>query len=186
MSFTSCFSAWFNWHSCQHEGSLLWLPMTWRQRFLTQKYFISIPSLTWSLTLHLLFCSVRRSLYLEKRYTQTHTDRHTHTHAHTHKHTHVFNKLLKILLAFFRRIGTLTKIYLDNMLLIGRKIENVQMYCDTVILLFQKLGRVINLKNSVMILSQEMEFLGMAITPKKWPSLFHKRNYKKWNFDFSR
>ena len=138
---------------------------------------------------HYIYCFVQseEAFTLKKhRYTQTHTDRHTHTHAHTHKHTHVFNKLLKILLAFFRRIGTLTKIYPDNMLLIGRKIENVQMYCDTVILLFQKLGRVINLKNSVMILSQEMEFLGMAITPKKWPSLFHKRNYKKWNFDFSR
>ena len=75
------------------------------------------------------------------RYTQTHTDRHTHTQTHTHRHTHtnthVFNKLLKILLAFFRRIGILTKIFLDNMLLIGRTTKNVQMYCDTVILLLE-------------------------------------------------
>ena len=39
------------------------------------------PQLTWCLALHLLFCSVRRSLYNERK------QRHTHTHTHTHIHT---------------------------------------------------------------------------------------------------
>ena len=43
--------------------SLLWLSMTWRRRYLTQSHFLSTASLDWSLVLHLLFCSVRRSLY---------------------------------------------------------------------------------------------------------------------------
>ena len=46
-----------------------------------------------------------------------------------------FTKLLKILIAFLRRIGTLIIIYLDDVLLIGRTSENVQMYRDTVIFL---------------------------------------------------
>ena len=53
------------------------------------------------------------------------------------------------------------------MLLIGRTAENVQMYRDTVILLLQELGFVINLKKSVMTPSQEMEFLGMVINSKE-------------------
>ena len=62
MSFTSCGSAWFNWHSFAELlawKSLLWLSMTWQQKFLTQKYFLSTTSLAWFLTIHFLFCSVR-------------------------------------------------------------------------------------------------------------------------------
>ena len=40
--------------------SLLWLPMMWRRRQLTQNYFLSTASLVWSLALHFLFRSVRR------------------------------------------------------------------------------------------------------------------------------
>ena len=52
---------------------LLWLSMRWRQRFLTQKYFLSTTSLVWSLALHLLCCSVTRKLYGGKINTHTHT-----------------------------------------------------------------------------------------------------------------
>ena len=65
----------------------LWLPMTWRQRSLTQKYFLSTGSLAWSLAFHLLFCSVMRSLYSGRKQGNKHKHTHTHTHTHTHKHT---------------------------------------------------------------------------------------------------
>ena len=62
--------------------SLVWLSMTWRWRYLIQSHFFSTTSLTWSLAVHLLFCSVRISLYGWRK--QTHTNTHTHTHTHTH------------------------------------------------------------------------------------------------------
>ena len=49
-------------------------------------------------------------------------------------------------------------VFLDDILLIGKAAENVQMYPDTVILLLQELGFVINVKKLVMILSHEMGF----------------------------
>ena len=87
---------------------------------------------------------------------------------------YVFTKLLKILIAFLRRIGTLIIIYLDDILLIGRTAENVQMYRDTVILLLQELGFMINLKKSVM-----MDFLGMVINSKEMTNSLPKENLQK-------
>ena len=48
-------------------ASLMVLAMTWPRRYLAQNYFVSITSLTWTLALQLLFCSVRRSLYGERK-----------------------------------------------------------------------------------------------------------------------
>ena len=92
---------------------------------------------------------------------------------------YVFTKLLKIPIAFLRTIGTLIIIYLDDMLLIGRTAENVQMYRDTVILLLQELGFVINLKKSVMTPSQEMEFLGMVINSKEMTIYLPEKKLQK-------
>ena len=62
--------------------SLLWLPMTWRWRYLKQSNFLSTTSLAWSLALHLLFCfSQEKPLQWKEINTNTHT--HTHTHTHT-------------------------------------------------------------------------------------------------------
>ena len=41
---------------------------------------------------------------------------------------YIFTKLLKIKIVFLRRIGTLIIVYLDDMLLIEKTVENVQMY----------------------------------------------------------
>ena len=79
---------------------------------------------------------------------------------------YVFTKLLKIPITSYRRIGTLVIIYVGNRLLIRRIVENVQVHCNTVMLLLQELGFVINLKKSVITISQEMEFLGMVINSK--------------------
>ena len=56
--------------------SLLWLSMIWWWIYLTQSGFLSTTSLAWSLALHLLFVSTRRSLYGGRKS--------THTHPHTH------------------------------------------------------------------------------------------------------
>ena len=75
LSFTSCGFARFNWHSLLAWRFFLWLSLTRRPRYLIQKYFHSIPLMTWTPTLH--FCSVKIGLYGERKYTHTHT--HTHT-----------------------------------------------------------------------------------------------------------
>ena len=54
-------------------------------------------------------------------------------------------------------------IYLDDMLIIGRTREKTKALRDTVILLLQCLGFVINQKKPVMIPVQEIEFLGMIV-----------------------
>ena len=81
--------------------------------------------------------------------------------------SYVSTKLLNIPIVFPWKINTLIIIYLEDRLLIGRTAENVQMYCNTVILLLQELGLVINLKKSLMTLSQEMKFLGMVINSEE-------------------
>ena len=58
-------------------------------------------------------------------------------------------------------------VFLDDILLIGKTAENVQMYPDKVIILLQELGFVINVKKLVMIPSQEMGFLGMVINSEE-------------------
>ena len=61
------------------------------------------------------------------------------------------------------RIGICIVIYLDDMLIIGRTREETIALRDTVILLLQCLGFVVNYKMSVMIPVQEIEFLGMIV-----------------------
>ena len=61
---------------------------------------------------------------------------------------------------FFKRIDALIIIYLE--LLIERTAENVQMCCDTVILLVEVSGFVITLKKSVMTPSPDIVFMGMV------------------------
>ena len=93
LSFTSAGFARFNWHTLAQLlawSSLLWLSMTWLQRYLTQKNFLSITSLTWTLVLYLLLYSGRRSLYGERK-----KNKRTHTHTHPVKYYSVNCKLIK-------------------------------------------------------------------------------------------
>ena len=92
---------------------------------------------------------------------------------------YVFTKLLKIPIAFLRRIGSLIIINLDDMLLIGRRVENVQLYSDTVIFLLQELGFEINLKKSVTTPSQEMEFSGMVINSREMTNSLPEEKLEK-------
>ena len=58
----------------------------------------------------------------------------------------IFTKLLKIPVSELRRLNILIMIYLDDMLLIGHRIEETLMARDTLIFLLQQLGFVLNLK----------------------------------------
>ena len=91
-----------------------------------------------------------------------------------------FTKLLKIPIVCLRRVGTLIIIYLDDMLLIERTVDNVQMYLDIVTVLLQKLGFVINLKISMMTPSHEMKFLGMVINSKEMIISLSEEKLQKW------
>ena len=75
----------------------------------------------------------------------------------------IFTKLLKIPVSVLRRLNILIIIYLDDMLLIGHTIEETLMARDTVIFLLQQLGFVLNLKKSVLTLTQRIEFLGVTV-----------------------
>ena len=63
----------------------------------------------------------------------------------------------------FKRDRIRIVIYLDDMLIIGRTREKTKALRDTVILLLQCLGFVINQKKPLMIPVQEIEFLGMIV-----------------------
>ena len=54
-------------------------------------------------------------------------------------------------------------IYLDDMLIMARSVQELIFHQDTVIYLLQNLGFVLNLKKSVLEPSQKIEFLEMVI-----------------------
>ena len=75
----------------------------------------------------------------------------------------IFSKLLQVPIALSRRLNIRLVIYLDNILLMGRTLEEILMSRDTLIFLLQHLGFVINLKELVLKPSQQIEFLGLKI-----------------------
>ena len=75
----------------------------------------------------------------------------------------IFRKLLKIPVSVLHRLHILIIIYLDDMLLIGHTIDETLMARDTVILLLQQLGFVLNLKKLVLTPTQRIEFLGVTV-----------------------
>ena len=75
----------------------------------------------------------------------------------------VFTKILKIPIAILRRLKIRIIIYLDDMLMLAKSIQEILIAKDTVIYLLQHLGFVINLKKSVLIPTQKIEFLGLII-----------------------
>ena len=75
----------------------------------------------------------------------------------------ILSKLLKVPMKILRSINIKIIIYLGNMLLIGRSLEEIVMSRDTVIVLLQHLRFVINWKKSVLTPVQKIEFLGLEI-----------------------
>ena len=75
----------------------------------------------------------------------------------------IFSKLLKVPKALLRRLNIRLKIHLDDILLMGRTLEEILMSRDTSVFLLQHLSFVINLKKLVLKPSQQIEFLGLKI-----------------------
>ena len=73
----------------------------------------------------------------------------------------IFSKLLKVPIALLRQQNILLVIFLHNIPLMGRILEEFLMSQDTLIFLLLHLGFVINLKKSVLKPSQQIESLGL-------------------------
>ena len=58
-------------------------------------------------------------------------------------------------------------IYLDNMLIMGQKMEEILMSRDTVIFLMQHLGFFLNMEKSILNPVQEIDFLGVTTNSLK-------------------
>ena len=69
----------------------------------------------------------------------------------------------KVPISLIRRLNIRIVIYLDDMLLLGRSIKEVLIATDTAIFLLQHLGFAVNLKNSILIPQQKIEFLGLLL-----------------------
>ena len=79
----------------------------------------------------------------------------------------IFTKLMKVPLTVLRRLLLIIIAYLDDLLLIGRTLEEALMARDSVLFLLQVLGFTINWEKSVLQPTQVMEFLGMKIDSQK-------------------
>ena len=80
--------------------------------------------------------------------------------------SYIFTKPLKIPVFFPRRLGSLIIIYLDDMLIIGKSVEETLFYRDKVILLMQELGFCDKSGKLVMIPTQIIAFLDIEIDSK--------------------
>ena len=79
----------------------------------------------------------------------------------------IFTKLMKVPISLLRRLNSRLIIYLDNMLIMARSVQELIFHQDTVIYFKQNLGFVLNLKKSVLEPYQKIEFLGMVIDSMK-------------------
>ena len=88
----------------------------------------------------------------------------------------IFTKIMKVPITLLRRLNIRLIIYLDDMLILGRTIEEAIKNLNTVIYFLEHLGFVINIKKSVTFPTREIEFLGflvnstnmtIALSPKK-------------------
>ena len=77
-----------------------------------------------------------------------------------------------------RRVNIRIIIYLDDMLLMERKLPEILMGRDTLIFLLQHLGFVINLKKSVLHPVKQIEFLGLVIDTEKMTFAFTEKKLK--------
>ena len=75
----------------------------------------------------------------------------------------IFTKLLKVPLTILRRLMIKLVAYLDDLLIMGKSIEETLQARDSVLYLFQQLGFTINWEKSVLQPTQEIEFLGMNL-----------------------
>ena len=79
----------------------------------------------------------------------------------------VFHKLLKITNALLSQINICLILYLDDMLLMGRILQEIMTSRDTLIFLLQNLGFVISLKMSIFHPVKQLEFLRLQINTEE-------------------
>ena len=75
----------------------------------------------------------------------------------------IFTKLLKIPIATLYRIIIIHIIYLDDIMLIGKNLEEILLKQDTLIFLLQKLSILVNSKKSLFKPTHQIEFSGLII-----------------------
>ena len=79
---------------------------------------------------------------------------------------YIFTKHLKVPVAFLLQLGSLIINNLDDMLVIGKSLEETLVYRHILIILMQQLSFVINQEESLMILTQIIEFSGIKVDSK--------------------
>ena len=75
----------------------------------------------------------------------------------------ISTKILKVPISLLRRLQIHVIIYLDDMLLMSQTLEELLMSRDTIIFFLIQLGFVINLKKSILVPVQQIEFLGLEM-----------------------
>lgn len=68
--------------------------------------------------------------------------------------------------------------YLDVILILGKSIKEKLNFRNTLILLLQGLGFIINQGKSTMIPTQMIEFLDMEKTQRQWLIHYHKAKFR--------
>ena len=74
-----------------------------------------------------------------------------------------FTKILKVPMILQRNLNFRIIIYIDDMLIMGKSLKEIEMARDTTLFLLQNLGFVINWEKSALTPSKTIEFLGIRI-----------------------
>ena len=75
----------------------------------------------------------------------------------------VFTKILKVPMTLLRNLNFRIIIFIDDMLIMGKSLKEIEMARDTTLFLLQNLGFVINWEKSALTPSKTIEFLGIRI-----------------------
>lgn len=80
----------------------------------------------------------------------------------------VFTKLMKPLVAYFRGRGVRMVIYLDDILLIAETADSLDDHITLVRGTLESVGFVVNVGKSILVPTQQLEFLGFWLDSKEW------------------
>ena len=89
----------------------------------------------------------------------------------------IFTKTLKVPIFLLRRLQRRVIIYMDDILLKSQTLEEL-MGRDTIIFLLTQLGFVINLKKSILMSVQQIEFLALEIDSVEMKLFLPLRNFR--------
>jgi len=98
----------------------------------------------------------------------------------------LFTKLMKVPISLLRKLNIRVIVYLDDFLVVGKTIQEILKACHTIIFLLQNLGFLINVKKSVLIPSQKIEFLGMEIDSTKMLLILPEKKIKSISAHFQK